>query len=384
MKKKILALILAVVSMAALLATLAGCDSDESEGSSSVQFTAQKIEFRSIDQTQTLSTYGLTGDPETSGNGQTYYVADVCVYNSGATIPSTTQNKIHANLFTYGDLTAVGMMITEDYGDLSDSAITPDTYPRWEPRRTFDETRSISGGYRRTVGYDVSESSSEYPRDLRTKEIWRVLVFFDAQPGASDTLRYQSAPVYYRSASDGIDYDTYAVIGSDIHMCLNHEAGEADVYTLVSTKTVYTYTTEIEKTVPGSMLALNTTNIGFFALEQGTEILPADFTLEADGKEYTCRGFLGGSLGYLSDEYKQQLLEAAAAEYGYTDIATAFPPQFSGTSFTGDTIRYTDSYTRDDEWVFDIRFDFGLTEEPDSFKLFYNYNGTKTEITLRD
>ena len=54
-----------------------------------------------------------------------------------------------------------------------------------------------------------------------------MLVIFDEQP-ASDTLRYQSAPVYYRSASNGID--DYPVIGTNIHMCLNHEAGEPDVY----------------------------------------------------------------------------------------------------------------------------------------------------------
>ena len=381
MKRKILALILALASMAALSATLAGCGAEEAGGG--LALTAKEMSFETVDLTLTFSAKGMTGEPTAEGDGETRYIADVCLLNNGNS--AYTTGKLYANLFTYGDLTATGMIIYEDYGPLPDELNT-ETFGRWEPI-DFYTYKKIDGGATYTDGRNLDAEDLTSSTDLRlaAKEIWRVLVIFDEQPGASDTLRYQSSPVYYRSASNGID--DYPVIGSNIHMCLNHEAGEPDVYERISLATTYTYTTAVEKTFPGTAYILSAKNLRLYDLEAGTEILPENFTLEVNGEKITCKGFYKGT-AYATAEQEKEIWETVAAENGYTDTDTAFlAPSYGTTSYTGrNNIVYDEeSYVRNaNTWLFNLKFDFGLTEMPDSYKLFYNHNGTETEIALNE
>ena len=385
MKEKFLALVLTLISVAALCAALAGCGTEEAAGGPAI--TAKEMSFSAVDLTLTFSAKGLTGEPTTEGDGNPRYIADICVFNSGTSVPAT--NRLYTNQFTYGDLTASGMIIYSQDQPYPEDLDTK-TYGRWEPV-TFSSTSRTDSGIIYTVGRvlehktfnDGIVAADDYASfDIKPGEIWRVLVIFDEQPGASDTLRYQSAPVYYRSASNGID--DYPVIGTNIHMCLNHEAGEPDVYERTSLATTYTYTTDIEKTFPGTAYILSAKNLRLYDLEAGTEILPENFTLEVDGEKITCKGFYKNTT-YATDEQQEEIWEAVAAENGYTDTATAFlAPSYGITSYTGmNNIVYEESYVRgDNTWLFDIKFDFGLTEQPDSYKLYYNFNGTEAEITL--
>ncbi len=378
MKKKFLALVLTLISVAALCTALAGCGTEESSGGPAI--TAKEMSFSAVDLTLTFSAKGLTGKPTTEGDGNPRYIADVCLLNNGNS--AYTTGKLYANLFTYGNLTATGMIIYEEYGPLPDELNT-ETFGRWEPME-FHSFKKIDDGATYTDGRNLDASALTSSTDLRlaAKEIWRVLVIFDEQP-ASDTLRYQSAPVYYRSASNGID--DYPVIGTNIHMCLNHEAGEPDVYERTSLATIYTYTTAIEKTFPSTAYILSAKNLRLYDLAEGTEILPENFTLEVDGEKITCKGFYKNTT-YATDEQQEEIWEAVAAENGYTDTATAFlAPSYGTTSYTGrNNIVYDEeSYIRNaNTWLFNIKFDFGLAEQPDSYKLYYNFNGTETEITL--
>lgn len=392
--KKIFYVLMALLSAMVCAFSLAGCGGNKETVTNS--YTVKSIQLAPTESNE-LSVKGWVrqGDPqpvENSGTG-TYYATDVCIYNSGAALNGGASNTIQLSDFKYGDVSPIGYRIYEEFEDVTD----PDGFGRWvniEFDTLYTQTGDSDEGYVRTYGKNLTPGRIFYNEggryfwsddpilSLKQNQVWRLTLLFDELPTEQE-LYVKSSRINFRSASNGIDdYSVNTGFSNTISMCINNEVGQDQVYEAVSGQTVYNYTEKIENItdVTNYFVEISTMLVG--DIDDNTELTPENFFLKADGKNYPCKGFSPSvsKNQTISEERESEIRNNIMTEYAFTDYEMDVYELFVNT----DAIEYKfDSIKPEKLLASSFVFDFGLTQQPESYALFFSLDGTEYEITLR-
>ena len=335
------------------------------------------------------------GDPqpvENSGTG-IYYATDVCIYNSGAALNGGAYNAIQLSDFKYGDVSPIGYTTYEEFDDVTD----PDSFERWTNIKfdtLYTQTGNYDEGYVRTYGKNLTPGRVYYPGEggryfwsdapilsLKQNQVWRLTLLFDELPDEQE-LYFKSSRIYFRSASNGIDdYPVSTGFSSSIFMCINNEVGQDQIYEAVSGQTVYNYTEKIENSTDVTNYFVEISNLLVGDIDSYTALTLENFFLKADGINYPCKGFspLVLKKQKVSEERETEIRNNIMTEYSFTDYETDVCILY----ITTDVIDYKLNSVRPADTLTSFVFDFGLTQQPESYALFFSMDGAEYEITLR-
>ena len=384
--KKFLTLLLALACGLTCTFSFAACGGGDEEGPTK-SATANVLTVEETDIATKRAVGWIREDEpevvENTGAG-IFYAIDVCVYSPSRLLTGIT---LRASDFTCGGVQACSLTTLETFENVTDPYI--DT---WEPYNfgavyvDGSYAELPDGGFTETYGSRLDLNSpgnhdcgTSTASSIDAREVWRVVLFFEREP-SYETVEYNGQTIETRSIyNSAINHSDFAVtVGSNtLYMCLNGAQRTNKVYEAVSGQYKYTYTEEIDEVLESTVSCF--VKVEGLTSDFTDKVYYYQFSLEVNGETIECKNILSeiASVGADLDEATVEAeKESIMQKYGLTDPDLDFYTFY----IERDEIHYVNpnysSSISESDTV--LLLDFGLTEKPESFKLFLG----DTEITV--